>query len=828
MALKLTTKIFMALVLVALIPVLIVSSFSIALFNQTHNYSMTTNEQSQLSNTELYFTSIAEEKSLYYDNFFNTFVEMTLDQTYYMKNSYDNRANFGNISTYWDDLNESKGFNLDPWSASCVHLGINSTNSIKVNNSGNYLVTLNTTTGLTDYHSTSTPQIINSTLNETIRLTAPMDLLWNSSTRNNPYVGFSYFGSKYGMHRSLPWHLMSEENRIYDPRLRGWYKTGKASLKGEVKVSEPYYDWSTNDLILTFTSPFYYNNEFQGVMSNDVFITTIVQDIFEPLNYKSAYQFLIDPTGNIVARPTVDNNSDIRWDETFKINSSTDKLNTTSNTKFNSVINKMVSGKTGLERITFAEGGDKYIVYNRINSTNWSYGVVVSVDEIIGDIIGIQENVQAELNQTLILLYTIIGITIGVATLSGYAITKTFTRQIRKLMEATAKISSGDYDIDLDMDSGDEFAELAKSFEKMANDTGQRINSIFQIIPEGIALITFDGEITLFNELFYVHMRDLNAPEDLTGANIFEISETPIIKLLKKFVNNDKDKVVKIVQQKTFEARDNYFLKITALRTDTGYLITIQDVSTYLNFQRLQKQFISNVSHELRTPITGLTLSIQNLEKFGERLSPEKKEKILQIISLNGTVLSEMIEDLLLASSIEGKKLVLAFEPIYIRKIMDKVLKQVYFRLKKKNLKVDLDFNENFEYSTDERRIEQVFRILIDNAIKYTKAEKNIFIKLTENYQYIKEDKKIDGVLISVKDQGIGIPKQDIDKLFHRFYRASNTNKISGTGLGLNIAKDIVERHSGYLFVESEIKVGTTFNIFLPYEKIETASDPKK
>ena len=116
-------------------------------------------------------------------------------------------------------------------------------------------------------------------------------------------------------------------------------------------------------------------------------------------------------------------------------------------------------------------------------------------------------------------------------------------------------------------------------------------------------------------------------------------------------------------------------------------------------------------------------------------------------------------------------------------------------------------------------RISQIFRILIDNAIKYSLINSEVSITATNHYKGKYNQKRIDAVLFQIKDFGIGIHKEDIPNLFKRFYRAKSAEGISGTGLGLYLAKDLVYLHKGNIFVESEYQKGSTFFIFLPYLK---------
>jgi len=128
----------------------------------------------------------------------------------------------------------------------------------------------------------------------------------------------------------------------------------------------------------------------------------------------------------------------------------------------------------------------------------------------------------------------------------------------------------------------------------------------------------------------------------------------------------------------------------------------------------------------------------------------------------------------------------------------------------------EIDIDENIRLKGDPKRIDQVFRIIIDNSIKYSKEYSKVEIQAIENYQGKYNLNEIPGVLFQFKDYGRGIPEEALSNIFERFFRACNVNEIAGTGLGLAIAKDLTEAHNGKIFVESELEKGTTFYVFFP------------
>jgi len=137
-------------------------------------------------------------------------------------------------------------------------------------------------------------------------------------------------------------------------------------------------------------------------------------------------------------------------------------------------------------------------------------------------------------------------------------------------------------------------------------------------------------------------------------------------------------------------------------------------------------------------------------------------------------------------------------------------------RLSEKEITIDLDLNSEIQLYGDSQRISRIFRILLDNAIKYSNEKSHIKVLAVDHYQGQFNLRGIDGTLIQVIDSGVGIKEKDIRNLFKPFFRAEDVKTLQGTGLGLSIAKELILLHQGAIFVESEYGKGSTFSIFLP------------
>ena len=247
------------------------------------------------------------------------------------------------------------------------------------------------------------------------------------------------------------------------------------------------------------------------------------------------------------------------------------------------------------------------------------------------------------------------------------------------------------------------------------------------------------------------------------------------------------------------------------------YIVSVgRNITERLKNERRIKNMISTVSHELRTPITVLLMSLDLIREKGSSITPELMTKIIETSERNISLLKELSEDLLLISQIDEKKLELDLQEYNLLDFLTDITSFFVPFGQDKNICFSIKINKNINLKGDLRRIDQIFKIIIENGLKYAHENTIIEISAEDNYIGKYNHNGVEGVLIQIKDQGIGISKDDLPHIFERFYRASNVNKTSGTGLGLSIAKELVELHDGKIYIESELDIGTSFYIFLP------------
>ncbi len=241
-----------------------------------------------------------------------------------------------------------------------------------------------------------------------------------------------------------------------------------------------------------------------------------------------------------------------------------------------------------------------------------------------------------------------------------------------------------------------------------------------------------------------------------------------------------------------------------------GAVLVFSDVTRLRALENMRRDFVSNVSHELRTPLT-------SIQGFAETLlnpavkDPKEIQNFLQIIQRHASRLGRIIEDILTLSRIErdAESNQIELKEDYLLPLMHAAVELCQIKAAKKKIQIELSCDAHIKATMDPYLLEQAVINLVDNAIRYSEDSRTIKLR-TEN--------RGSEVLISVQDQGSGIPKDLIPRIFERFYRVdkARSRELGGTGLGLSIVKHIALAHHGRVGVESELGKGSIFTIYIP------------
>ena len=387
---------------------------------------------------------------------------------------------------------------------------------------------------------------------------------------------------------------------------------------------------------------------------------------------------------------------------------------------------------------------------------------------------------------------------------------------LKEFMKVSRDISNKQFDSKVRGQMSGEIGEFAKNFNYMIDtinftirditDKNTQLKSIMQSVSHGILAIDTRGKILLINDLAK-KMVEGDSYVTAEGKNIRQFIKNELI--LESVLHNMCSEHSTIIQ-KNIKNDIIYKIKIDPVHfedTDAviGFIINIENITEYAKLENMRKEFVANVSHELKTPITSIQGFIETL-KMTDNLDEDTKNRFLTIIENEATRLTRLIDDILLLSTIENKTKK-KVEKVDLFEVFEEVHEVINYIAKKKNIKVKYDFeNKDIDLWEYSGYIRQILLNIISNAIKYTGENGKVSIK-----QYIKSEK----VFIEVKDNGIGIPEEDIERIFERFYRVdkARSRSVGGTGLGLAITKHMVKALNGNVKVESEVGVGSKFII---------------
>jgi signal transduction histidine kinase len=253
----------------------------------------------------------------------------------------------------------------------------------------------------------------------------------------------------------------------------------------------------------------------------------------------------------------------------------------------------------------------------------------------------------------------------------------------------------------------------------------------------------------------------------------------------------------------------------------TGIVMVLHDVSQQREIDRMKSDFISSVSHELRTPLTSIKAYAETMLS-DKNMTEETRREFLSVINEESDRLTNLINDILEISRIESGTIEITRKSVNVISVVSRAVADLEHLAGKKKIRLQTDIAEQLPLTLgDENKIHSMVSNLVNNAIKFTPDNGLITVSAQISH---------DGsqLIIKVADNGMGIPKEDLPKIFGRFYRVNRPGKqIQGTGLGLAIVKEIVIRHDGRIEVESEIEKGSTFTVYLPAAPRSAAEIPE-
>ncbi len=405
-----------------------------------------------------------------------------------------------------------------------------------------------------------------------------------------------------------------------------------------------------------------------------------------------------------------------------------------------------------------------------------------------------------------------------VALLLAYLFSANFTRRVRRLQSFAETFVHQRGTGTLLPDSDDELGALARSLNQMAAETqdlverlkleSARREAILSSMVEGVLAVDHASRITFCNDSF---TRILGLPAGhLEGKPLVELVRDPeLLEMVHQVITSGaavkRRLELPVADGRSFEVQA---APLTA-SVGRGAIAILHDTTELERLERVRKDFVANVSHELRTPLTAIQGYTETLLS-GALEDPQNNRKFLGIISAQAARLTNIASDLLILSELQSDKRVLEPERICVRKVVEAALLTVESEAGVRGIRLICGPIADVNVLGHRIRLEQAVVNLLTNAIKFNRP--NGEVRLTV-------DRAGNGdARISIADTGIGIPSQDLLRVFERFYRVdkARSREVGGTGLGLAIVKHVVERMQGTINVQSELGKGSVFTVSFP------------
>ena len=527
----------------------------------------------------------------------------------------------------------------------------------------------------------------------------------------------------------------------------------------------------------------------QGVLSyNEVNFQAVLNDFYYGDSLSTQLQAnILDSVGKTIA--------------------TTAPLKSGDNTYKNSVVISAVSGR---------EAFDEALVETTESGTNtlMGYAMPVLVNSEVKYVIytcmdasPMNENISRTrhtifISSVLAMLLTIV---------MGYIFSKTITEPILLLSQKAKDLAEGNFRQRIPVYSADEIGQLSSGFNYMASELNKNISEIsreknkMEIIldnmTDGVIAFNAGGDPILSN----MAAVEMLGREDMTlnfrnFIREYDIPSKVILSLNENFTAQD----IFVVGDKFINA--HFSLYYNEKREREGIVAVLRDITEQKKLDDMRKEFVANVSHELRTPLTTVKSYTETLLD-GAIQDPEAAEDFLHIIDAEADRMSFLVKDLLQLSRFDNKQVELKFRDVNVLEFISQNIKQNKIHAENKNQKLFFEpCSENIFVKADKDRINQVLNNLLTNAVKYSPEGAEIKVFVTEDKSFVN---------IHVKDTGIGIKKEDLGRIFERFYRVDKTRSraMGGTGLGLAIAKEIMNSHKGELTAQSVYGYGTTMTM---------------
>jgi two-component system phosphate regulon sensor histidine kinase PhoR len=421
--------------------------------------------------------------------------------------------------------------------------------------------------------------------------------------------------------------------------------------------------------------------------------------------------------------------------------------------------------------------------------------------------------VESLVRQVTVSIITAMAVAAVLVILAAWIIARITTRPIRKLTVASREIASGELEQKIIIDSRDEVGELVHAFNEMSlklkelvetiSGDRARLATILDNMADGIIMTDIEGKISLFNRA----AEKLFSIKDAINKPLIEVvRDHEVDELLKKCLQTCE------VQDIQYESGiSKRYIRAIAIPINNlepeGILIIFQDLTDIRNLQTTRRELIGNISHEFRTPLAGIKAMVETLHA-GAIDDKETASDFITRIDDEVERLTQIVAELTELSRIETGKAELILEPVNLNLLLEDIINQLSPQVERQQLTIDKKLAVRLPPAqADKVRIRQVIVNVIHNAIKFTDPGGKITVATRTHDE---------SVTVDISDTGIGIAKSNLPHVFERFYKGDRARSAGGTGMGLAIAKHVIEAHGGNIWVQSEEGKGSTFSFSLP------------
>jgi len=472
-----------------------------------------------------------------------------------------------------------------------------------------------------------------------------------------------------------------------------------------------------------------------------------------------------------------------------------------------------VASPRGEGRLVWSEGRSGYVAMWPLTASD---GTVKGV--LIYDV------PRDELGETLAYLrYGILGAILTSILLAGAAsllLTRQVTRPLSETRDAAIRVASGDYAATVPVKSRDELGEVARTFNYMAEEiehyVGEiqeqksRLEAVLEASPEAVVATDPGERVTMVNP---AAARMLGIRDSDRGRTLEEIgAPREVLRCLREAAANGVAVREVELGEKAYWAyaaqmdRDGDIVQNGS--GGAGIILAVRDITEHRSLEKAKTDFVSDLSHEIRTPLATIQSAIGLLERARDRLDP-LEHRALELADQELKRIRAMVEELLTLAQMDSWKYQLEVGPANMSTVVQTAIESVEAKAQRFGIGIYFDDTGEHKYICDVQKLYQVFINLLDNAIKYSDSGDRVDVEIEED---------VSRLTVRIRDTGVGIPEEDLNQLFDRFYRVDKdrSRATGGSGLGLAISRQIVEMHGGRISVESEVDVGSVFEVTLP------------